>query len=244
MRIMKNRFKCNICNKVSLEPTFGVKYKNQIANCIKGNVINYLFKKFTYIDSARLSFISPSTVIKIFDNYNVIYKRYTKIENILIDELRLISNKKKFQFVVIDADSKEIIDILETRNQKDVTEYLLNNFSIGNLKTVTMDLWNPYKNAVTKFNKLTNRNVQIIAYKFHFVRQLMWDLDDFRIEEYEKIKEAHGTNDSNYKVIKYISKILRVRKSRLNIKRQNRLKEAFDISDRLYRRSKSKNEVS
>lgn len=91
--------------------------------------------------------------------------------------------------------------------KKNASEYLIHNFSGLSLETVTMDLWNPYKRAVENFNKVNDSNVKVIADKFHFVRQLMWDIDTLRISEYDNTQK----NSEEYKALKSSTNILRKR---------------------------------
>lgn len=77
----------------------------------------------------------------------------------------------------MDADTGEIT----VKDQ----EYLIEHFSKDSLQTVTTDLWKPYKLAVEKFNELTDSNVQLINDKFHFICQMMWDIDKLRISTYK-----------------------------------------------------------
>ena len=230
MKVQKKRFKCFNCDKTFVEPTYDIRFKAQISNTIRENLFSHIVTGQTYTSSSKLNNISINSAINIFDKYRIKSTRYTKVRNILIDELRLLSNKKKFQFVIIDADTREMLDILETRNQKDVYNYLLDKFEVGDLETVTMDLWNPYRRAVYKFNQVTGKNIIVIADKFHFIRQIMWDLDSIRIEEFEKFP----VNSKEYKTIKHCSKLLRMRRDKLSTKGLLRLEEAFKLSKRLY----------
>lgn len=165
------------------------------------------------------------------DSININNIRYSKVKHILIDELRLIaySSKRKigkFQFAVINADTGEILDILSDRSQKNVSEYLIHNFSGLSLETVTMDLWNPYRRAVANFNKINNTNIKVIADKFHFVRQRMWDLDRLRISEYDNTEK----NSKEYKALKSSANILRKRFKDLSFKQLTRLNKVLECT--------------
>ncbi len=229
-KCIKKMFYCNDCNKYFVQSTPNVKFRKRISDNIVNLAIYNLKLKFTYSDVARLLKISISSVINIFDQINIKYKRYSNIKHLLIDELKLISTTNKFQFVAIDADSNQIVDILENRDQATVYKYLIDNFSVGDLETITMDMGQPYKSAVNSFNNVANKEVKIIIDKFHFVRQLMWDLDDIRISEYENPKLSIA--DSN--MVKKAHKILRTRYNKLSSHGKDRLQKAFDISNKLY----------
>ena len=230
LKLTKKRFKCSNCNATFVEPTPDVGYKKQVANDIDNLIIKRLKNRETYSAIAKSFKLSISHVIRLFDNCEEVFVRYTPVKNILIDELRLISNRKTFQAVVVDADTGIIMDILPTRNQKDIYQYLVDKFSIGNLETVTTDLWAPYRNAVTKFNQLTNKDVKIIADKFHFIRQVMWDLDAIRIDEYEKLKETN----KDAKLVKHCARIFRKRQANLTTSAKERLDKVFELSRNMH----------
>jgi transposase len=233
MKFTKARFKCTYCNVSFAEQTPGVQKRKQLSDQIWALIYSNLTARNNYTKSSKNAKVSISTVIRYLDNMNLNNLRYSKVENILIDELRLVSyNNKvgKFQFVIIDADTGVILDILYDRRQKAVLEYLKDKFTGLELKTVTMDLWNPYKRAVQLFNEHNNSNVQIIADKFHFVRQLMWDLDSIRISEYE----LSADNFDKYKILKSSANILRKRSAKLTYNQQKRLNTTLEQSPTLY----------
>lgn len=243
MKYTKFRFFCYNCNKSFSQPTPTVDKRKQVSNTIFGLIYESLANKNNYTATCKNNHVSISTVIRYFDKLDLNNIRYSKVQNILIDELRLIAystkrNIGKFQFAVIDADTGTILDILPDRKQKTVLTYLLDKFSGLELKTVTMDLWNPYKRAVKQFNKETNANVKIIADKFHFVRQLMWDLDGIRISEYDKTTK----NSEEYKALKSSANILRKRFKNLSFKQSQRLDKILEMTPNLYVAHKLKEE--
>lgn len=235
-RITKKRFKCIHCNCSFVEETPLVAKRKQISNRILNTVVKSLINKDTYTRAAKRVGVSIGAIIRLFDSLNIKFKRYTTVKNILIDELRLIAYNwrtkiGKFQLAVMDADTGEIIDILPDRRKAKVQEYLIKNFSEGSLETVTSDLWKPYKQAVEKFNELTGNNVQLIADKFHFVRQMMWDIDKLRISTYKQYIE---TTPQDAKLLKNAANRLRARKSKLSTKSLLKLQAMFEKFPTLY----------
>lgn len=243
MSYTKYHFYYPTCNKSFVEPTPMVDKNKQVSTIIFSMIYESLCNKTNYSKAGKDTGVSVSTVIRYLDNINLNHIRYSKVKNILIDELRLVSystkNKVgKFQFAVINADTGEILDILADRNQKTVTQYLIDNFSSLSLETVTMDLWRPYKQAVASFNTYNNSNVKVIADKFHFVRQLMLDTYKLRISEYEKVKP----NSLRYKRLKNSANILRKRFANLSYTQTERLNKVLEQTPNLYVAHKLKEE--
>lgn len=243
MKYTKNRYFCKKCNISFTEATPNVAPNKQLSNVIFDLIYDQLCDKSNYTKTGKLAGVSVSTVVRYLDSISLNNIRYSKVKHILIDELRLIaySSKRKigkFQFAVINADTGEILDILSDRSQKNVSEYLITNFSGLSLETVTMDLWNPYKRAVANFNKVNDSNVKVIADKFHFVRQLMWDLDKLRISEYDNTQK----NSKEYKALKSSANILRKRFKELSFKQLKRLNKILECTPSLYVAHKLKEE--
>lgn len=243
MKYTKNRYFCKKCNISFTEATPNVAPNKQLSNVIFNLIYAQLCDKSNYTKTGKLTGVSVSTVIRYLDSINLNNIRYSKVKHIFINELRLnaYSSKHKigkFQFAVINADTGEILDILSDRSQKNVSEYLIHNFSGLSLETVTMDLWNPYKRAVENFNKVNDSNVKVIADKFHFVRQLMWDIDTLRISEYENTQK----NSEEYKALKSSANILRKRFKDLSLKQVTRLNRILECTPSLYVAHKLKEE--
>lgn len=243
MKYTKNRYFCKNCNISFTEATPNVVPNKQLSNVIFDLIYDQLCDKSNYTKTGKLAGVSVSTVVRYLDSINLNNIRYSKVKHILIDELRLVaySSKRKigkFQFAVINADTGEILDILSDRSQKNVSQYLIKNFSGLSLETVTMDLWNPYKRAVANFNKVNAANVKVIADKFQFVRQLMWDLDKLRITEYDNTEK----NSKEYKALKSSANILRKRFKDLSFKQITRLNKNLESTPSLYVAHKLKEE--
>lgn len=257
LRLVKKRFKCLVCNNTFTEPTPGIsKYRQfgkEVITCVENEIVSN-----TYSDVARKYNIAVSSVIRIFDTMSMPQTvRYTKVKHLLIDELSLVApsykqnfisynsknkyipdNVGKYQFAAMDADTGIVLDILPSRSKKAVEQYLIAKFDVGNLETISMDLWNPYVRAIEEYNLRTNRSVKIIGDKFHIVRQAMWDFDAKRIE----LQSTFETNTPEYKAIKGCARVLRMRTDRLTVNATIRVAAALETSNELYLAHAAKDE--
>ena len=93
----------------------------------------------------------------------------SKVRNISVDEVRLTKQKfSNYQFVIMDSDTKQVLDILESRCANVIQNHLEQHYK--GISTFTQDLWKTYKNVALKVIS----NIKIIADPFHVVRQFMW----------------------------------------------------------------------
>lgn len=177
VRFKYKRFKCSKCNRI-INHKLPFDISGQKSSELANNIVNEFREKVTYSQTARRYNISTNNVINVIDKYDQLKPiEYTTYTAIGIDENRLLSGRdSKYQTVIIDNKTKEVIEILETRFKSDLNEYFSKNKFL-NLETVTQDLWRVFEQVVT-----TNTKAQIVADRFHVVRQGMWAFNRVRIE--------------------------------------------------------------
>ena len=133
----------------------------------------------------------------------------------------------------MDLDKKKPIAILENRNKETIKEYLL---SLGyevleQIEEVSIDLWIGYKTLVEELMP----NANIIANKFHVMKQINEELDSQRKKqkrELEKIKnkvereeKLEGLKHSKYPLLK--------KKEKLNDAEKQKLEEVKKVTPKL-----------
>ncbi|RSL28655.1 ISL3 family transposase, partial [Salibacterium salarium] len=77
--------------------------------------------------------------------------------------------------VVVDAESREILNILPDRRKETIFSYL-KSCDTSRLQMVVMDLSQGFKKAVRE----ALGNPLIIADRFHYMRQVYWAFDEIR----------------------------------------------------------------
>ena len=122
-----------------------------------------------------------------------------------IDELYL---NKRYRCILTNIEERTLLDLLATRRQDVVTNYLMKLKDRQKVEIVSMDMWNPYRAAV----KAVLPQARIVVDKFHVVRM---------------------ANDALERVRKGLRKELKPSQSRtLKGDRKILLKRAHEVSDR------------
>lgn len=214
-RFKKKIMFCEDCNKCTVQSTTGVLKKNQISNSIKNCIINGLKPlNANYTSVANNNFVSVQTVINSV-NRLTIPEQSLDVKIISVDEVRFIKSAGNYQFVIINAETGEIIDMLENREAVTVNKYYstLNTEGI----TVIQDLWQTYKTAAK--NHLNG--ARIVADMFHVVRQASWAFNRTRV--------AHIKKNGNKTKLRWRSLTMSISKfdsiSKYKIKRKLKLDE-------------------
>lgn len=149
IKLRKKMYYCSNCNVSTTEKLLDTSGRNQKTNGFIATLLKLLKETMTYSTVARLFKMSVTNVIRHFDkgHFTETEVDRSKVENLCVDEVRLIEDRyHKYQFVIMDADKNSVLDILKTRHAKFIREYLRENYH--NVKTVTMDLWKTYRNVV------------------------------------------------------------------------------------------------
>lgn len=218
LKLKSKQYYCEHCNKTTTEQLIDKKEKAQKTKSFIQSMIDTLKETVSYSMVARTYKVSVSNVIRHFDentkNKNMIKGvEKQEIKNLSIDELRFIKSKESsYQCIIVESNTNQIIDILETRKQEQVKDYLKENYK--NIETLSQDLWLPYKIA----GKSLNNQIQIIPDRFHVVRQFTWSFtrDRIKLQKQEGIK-----TNKNWK-------ILTKRESKLDKKGKKKLEEVLE----------------
>ena len=105
-----------------------------------------------------------------------------------IDEISLRKGKGDYCAVLIDLDKSELITILPGRTQEDIQEILLGwgDEILKQIEEVSRDLWKSYKSLILKLIP----NAQIVADRFHVMKQINQELDVQRKKENSELKQS------------------------------------------------------
>lgn len=115
---------------------------------------------------------------------------------------------KRYRCILTNIEERTLLDLLATRRQDVVTNYLMKLKDRQKIEIVSMDMWTPYRTAV----KTVLPQARIVVDKFHVVRM---------------------ANDALEKVRKGLRKELKPSQSRtLKGDRKILLKRAHEVSDR------------
>lgn len=100
-------------------------------------MLTTLRETVSYSTVARIYNVSPKYVINHFDKHsNQLSINRENVEHLSIDELRFMNkNEANYQFIIVNTYTKEVLDIISDRTQKNVKKFLETNYY--GIKTVS-----------------------------------------------------------------------------------------------------------
>jgi transposase len=176
----QRRFTCEVCGKPFTEQLSWIDSKRRQTRAYEAYIYERV-KKTCRKHVAVQEGLSESTVVEIFKKWAKQATRFAghcRIRILGVDEISLRKGHKQYALVLSDLQRRCVIAVLENR-QKDTLEKWLDNLSEDTrkaIKVVSMDMWNPYRQAVRK--KLPH--ACIVADRFHVIKQLNHQIDLLR----------------------------------------------------------------
>ncbi|MDD2203115.1 MAG: ISL3 family transposase [Bacilli bacterium] len=187
--LYKQRYKCRHCNHTFSCNTSEVELGCYISNSTKHAIALDATKKISEKDIAVNNNVSHSTVNRIIDSYKShikLFKNYLP-ENMCFDEFKSVKSAVGLMsFNFCNADTGEIIDIVEDRRLYSLTKYF-SRYSRDarlNVKNIIIDMYTPYIVLI----KAMFPNANIITDKFHTVQLINRALNKTRINLMNKDK--------------------------------------------------------
>lgn len=179
--LKKTRLLCTQCGKkFYMNYNDIVNPKFRCSNQLFNNIISDLqFSSCTFKEVAKRNFVSPGVVSRylLFFAYLMQWENVTTLpSHIGIDEFKGNCDNSKYLFHIYDLDTKQTIYILRTRKYCDIVNFFNNITNRNDVKIVTMDLSDSFRNAV----KAKLKNAIIIADRFHYTRIVGDALDELR----------------------------------------------------------------
>ena len=182
--LKKRRFVCPIHKKIYTETFPFVSKRHRIPSNICAQVIDRLRDCVSMTGVAKQFNISTSTVMRYFDL--VSYPSIKESPEVMaIDEFKGNTGGFKYNTIITNPSTKEVLDIFKTRD----SEYLKTCFSLVKQREKVMffiqDMWEPFKRAVkSKF-----KNAKIVADKYHYTRQVTWAMENVRKREQQRLSK-------------------------------------------------------
>jgi len=190
--IKRQRYRCRDCNRTfweHLDHTIDEK-----RNCTK-RLLSYIEKqslKRTFVSISEDVGLHEKTIRNIFRDYINRLRDTLRFETpnwLGIDEIHII----KPRCVLTNIEERTLLDVLPNRNKETVVDYLLRLPNIGEIRYVTMNMWQPYKDAV----RAILPKALIIVDKFHVVRLANQALETIR----RQILDLEGLSPKERRVL-------------------------------------------
>lgn len=239
--LRKRRYVCPSCGKRFAEKVpFLPKYQ-RTTNRLWVYILQQLRSAYSMKSIAQKVNVSASTVARVLDyvSYNI-----TSLPSVLsIDEFKGNADGEKFQCIVTNPKKKIVLDILPDRKQEALCKYFSKFTNRSQVQYITMDMSGPFRATA----KRCFPNAEIVADKFHVVRQVTWAFENVRKRVQ---KEFH---QDRRKYFKHARRLLLKRSEKLTsdqlqqvsimLSCSKELAFAYHLKNEFYRFMDSKNET-
>ena len=175
----RKRFKCKCCGKNFETKAKFVSSKCQITNRLKFRILNSCRHMISLKTIAENNFVSTNTVSRILKSIEIKRLKLGKVLN--IDEFKGDCNGIKYQSILSNSNTKEIVDILPSRFYEDLKTYFdkIDKEELSNVKVFVSDMSTTFRSV---HNKYFSRSTHVID-RYHFIRQITWALENVRKNE-------------------------------------------------------------
>ncbi len=171
----KRRYHCDCCGKHFNENFTLLPKHCRITNRLNFLAINMLKEAQNVSAVARQVEISPSTIFRRMEDIK--YPKPSVLPQVLsIDEFKGNAGGEKFQAILTDPKNHKIFDILPSRTQYKLKDYLLGFKNRKDVRYFIMDMNYVYRDIAETYFP----NATIVIDRFHVVRYITWALENVR----------------------------------------------------------------
>ncbi len=186
----QRRFDCDVCGKPFTENLEWIDPKRRQTSVFEMHIYERVKNKTPRKQVAFQERLHEATVLDIFKRQAKRAARQVKERRVRIlgvDEISLRKRHKQYALVLSDLERRRVIAVLPNRLKKTFEEWLdgLTEEERRAIKVVSMDMWEAYRQTVRK--KLPH--AQIIADRFHVIKQLNHQIDLMRMSMQRKAKK-------------------------------------------------------
>lgn len=177
LRVDRARFRCKSCGKTFFSHLPDVSQKRKASTRFVRYVEQESMRK-TFAQLAREVGINEKTIKNIFDDYVARLSSKVKFETpefLGLDELKIIG---EYRCILTNVSELSIYDLLPNRRKADLVTYFKKLPDKKNVKVVTMDMWQNYRDVVHQH--LPGRD--IVVDRWHVVRMANEALEKIRKE--------------------------------------------------------------
>jgi transposase len=209
LRLYKQRFKCKNCQSTFSAKTYYVNEHCYLSRTLLFAIAHDLKKKISMTDIAHRYFVSIKTVERVLEtffeerknNFNYLPK------HLMIDEFKGTRDcEGNMCFIVCDADTGAILDILDDRRNFKLEKYFMKySFKARrSVKHVVMDMNAAYES----FTKGVFPNAKIIIDRFHIIQQITRAFNQVRIRTMNELNQNKSEERKHYTKLKKYWKTL------------------------------------
>ena len=211
LKYRQRRLICD-CGKTMSENNSIVSKKCKISNYLKLEIIKQCKYKHSFTTIAKQLNVDTMTVINTFMNHFT-FERKELTEVICVDEFSAnINQNNKYACIIGDPINKEIIDILPSRHQYYLEQYLskIPQNERLRIKIVNIDMWEAYKTVFSNYCW----NAKIAVDPFHWIGHAT---DNFH--KLRRIVEEQIDNPKVKTILRSDWKLFSLKEEKLSTKR-------------------------
>lgn len=211
--LKKQRFFCKACESVFIAQTPLVDKHCNISKPLKTKIAIDLTEKISEKELAKRHFVSHNTVSRIVDSaFSTFYPRYNSLpKHMAFDEFKSTKScKGKMSFIYMDAQTHEILDIVENRQLPELIKYFshFTKQSRARVETISIDIYQPYISLI----KQMFPNAKIVFDRFHIVQLFTRALIKTRI----KVMKQFSKHSKEYKRLKRYWRLIQTNSDKVN----------------------------
>jgi transposase len=222
LRLKRQRKRCTRCHKTQVASSSLISKSCSVSHAVSQKIYQLLKKKISMTDIASLLFISVNTVQRVLASFRFHTPKVLP-EALSFDEIHF--RKGQMTFVIADAKSHDLIDLVENRQLETLTQYF---YKIPlkvrqAVKFITIDMYKPYLTLIRKLFP----QAKIIIDRFHLVQLLNRAFNKSRIQCMKLFK----TDSPEYRHLKTFWKLLQMDAQKLSTASRYRLSYRCHISN-------------
>jgi transposase len=199
LNINRRQFRCRSCKQLFSEELSFVKKRRTYTKRLAKKVIEEVLET-DIVNAGKRNRMSPAeieTILKEVEE-DCLNEKPTDLKRLGIDEITHLKGGRNYAAVLVDIDKRKPIALLEKRNKETLVEYLqgLGSELLNQIEEVSIDLWVPYKSVVEELMP----NAQVVADRFHVMKQINEELDSQRKREKREAKKIKQKKERDKKI--------------------------------------------
>lgn len=215
LSLKKQRFFCKTCDKTFIAHTSIVDRHCFISKNTKAKILIKSTDAQSLTDIAKDCSVSTTTVQRVINQEAKRYRPYYQSlpDHLSFDEFKYAKGKMAFEYV--DAETGNIIDILDNRISYKINEHFIGNYerkTLNKVKTVSIDMNAGYVSVI----KEVFPKAQIIIDRFHIVQLINRAMNMTRVRIMNSFRTSNNEDMKKYRRLKRYWKLLLKRRKDLS----------------------------
>jgi transposase len=199
LKVNRRQYFCPECKKTFSEEFSWLRKRRSYTSRLGLNILEQL-KKNNIKTVSEMNNVSEEEIEKMLEDVKeeINNKEIKNVKRMGIDEIATEKGKHNYRAVLVDLDTKEPLRILAKRT-KEVVKAELESWEkevLENIIEVSIDLWRGYETVVKELMP----NVEIVADRFHVMKQVNDELDQARKSERRKVNKMKNKKEKQKKL--------------------------------------------